>query len=104
MSGDRADRIERGLDAVAAVAVGIAIAACALRLSFSWVASAVAALAAFCCSLAALRAIGPAARRYRLGEFDLPDIAAPPEEFVLTDEYRSDATPVPATGELILDD
>lgn len=104
MSGDRADRIERGLDAVAAVAVGIAVAACALRLSLSWVASAAAALAALCGTLTALRAVRPGAQRYRISDFGLPDITLPPEELVLSDEHRADAAPAPATAELILDD
>jgi hypothetical protein len=110
MSAGKADGIERAVDTGAAATLGVAVGFCAFRLSLGMPVGAAAAIAGFSLCLVALRALGPEARRYRVGDFALAGVPDAEEELVLTEVDRVlevNHGPAPAIGEaseLLLDD
>ena len=104
MDTRQAQRIERMADAAAAIVLAIATGACAVRLSCGFGVTVTATALALCCSFALLRAVRPSGGRFRLAEFELTDLPAPPEELLLTDADRLSHEPEPSAAELLLDD
>lgn len=102
MSADRADRIERAVDASAAVLLAAATAYCGLSLSVGLPMVSAAGIAAFCGAYALLRVIAPEDRQFPMRGF------VPIESPQSIDEPVEDQTvqhPAPAgSPELLLDD
>jgi hypothetical protein len=104
MTTSRAQRIERIVDAGAAAVLAAAAGYCALRLS--WQLGSAAAFAGLCLvgSFVLLRSVGPTSGRFRISDFAIADVPAPPEELLLTDADRVPEEAPTRPDELLLDD
>lgn len=103
MTEGRAARIERILDAVAAVILAAAAGYSAMRLSLGVGVAAAAAGLSLCLALALLHAVRPNGR-FRLAEFALADVPEQPGELLLSEADRLPGEDPDPSPELLLDD
>jgi len=104
MTTSQAQRIEQVVDLAAAAVLAVAAGFCALRLSWRLGPSAAVAGLGLCACFALLRSVRPTDGRFRIGDFALAEVPAPPEELLLTEADRVADEPAVRPDELLLDD
>ena len=104
MTTSQVQRIETGVDAVAAAVLAVAAGYCALRLSLDVAPAMGVAGLCLCAWFALLRSVRPTGGRFGIGDFAVAEVPAPPEELRLTEADRIPDELPARTDELLLDD
>jgi hypothetical protein len=101
---DQASKIERAVDASAAVLLAMATAYCSARLSLGLPVVGAASFAGFCFGFAALRAVRPEERTFQIVDFAPAESEDFDADLTLDGEHDAEADVPDGSPELLLDD